>query len=404
MNARLHSVAQQTQGQMIRTSDASVLARELVRVREITLALFEAYEAAGALDVPQGEEFNPPLWELGHIGWFQQWWVGRNQQRHLGAACEPFHARLPCSHLTHQSQASHGDDWYNSSTVAHAKRWALPLLPPQATKDYLQATLAQTLQCLGEAGQSDADLYFYRLVLLHEAMHIEAALYMAQALARPMQIPSQALNAINSIAKYSNNTGASAVLHIPNRAWSVGAAAGGFAFDNELAGQEMLLPAFEIDAQPVNWAQYLAFVQAANYPLPRYLRQTAQGVEALCFGQWQGLNLQDCAVHLSWHDAKAYCLWAGRRLPTEFEWECAALSQAGFAWGQVWEWTSSNFLPYAGFEAHPYRDYSEPWFGSRKVLKGACAATLPIMVHAKYRNYFTPDRTDIYAGFRTCAI
>jgi gamma-glutamyl hercynylcysteine S-oxide synthase len=401
MNARLHSVAEQTAGQMIRTSDASVLARELARVRSLTLTLFEAYEAADALHVPQGNEFNPPLWELGHIGWFQQWWVGRNQQRHWGAACEPFHERLPCPHLI---QASHGDDWYNSSTVAHAKRWALPLLSAQKAKDYLQATLAQTLQCLGEAGESDADLYFYRLVLLHEAMHIEAAVYMAQALARPMQVPSQVLNAIDSIANYSNNTGAIAVFHISNRVWSVGVEAGGFAFDNELASQEVMLPAFEIDPQPVNWAQYLAFVQAANDPLPRYLRMTETGYENLLFGQWRSLNLQASAVHLSWHNAQAYCLWAGRRLPTEAEWECAALTQEGFAWGDVWEWTSSDFLPYAGFQAHPYRDYSEPWFGSRKVLKGACTATLPIMRHAKYRNYFTPDRTDIYAGFRTCKI
>jgi gamma-glutamyl hercynylcysteine S-oxide synthase len=401
MNARLHSVAERTTGQMIRTSDALTLERELVRVREITMALFEAYEAAGALDVPQEEEFNPPLWELGHIGWFQQWWVGRNQQRHLGAACEPFHVRQPCSHL---ALANHGDDWYDSSTVAHAKRWALPLLSCNDTKEYLQATLSQTLQCLRQAGQSDADLYFYRLVLLHEAMHIEAAVYMAQALVRPIQIPVHILNAINSIAKYSNNTWASTAFHVPNQVWSAGGVERGFAFDNELAGQQVMLSAFEIDAQPVNWAQYLAFVQAAHYPLPRYLRISENGYERLLFGQWHSLNPQDSAVHLSWHDAQAYCLWAGRRLPTEFEWECAALSQVGFVWGEVWEWTSSDFQPYAGFKAHPYRDYSEPWFGSRKVLKGACAATLPIMQHAKYRNYFTPDRTDIYAGFRTCKI
>jgi gamma-glutamyl hercynylcysteine S-oxide synthase len=400
MNARLHSVAQQTQGQMIRTSDASMLARELVRVREITLALFDAYEAAEALDVPQGDEFNPPLWELGHIGWFQQWWVGRNQQRHLGAECDPSHARLPCPHLT---QASHGDDWYNSSTVAHADRWALPLLPPQAAKDYLQATLAQTLQCLKGAGESDADLYFYRLVLLHEAMHIEAAVYMAQALGQAFQMPQESSITPNSIANYPYVAGGEAVFSLNKTTWQLGMRGAGFAFDNELAGQETMLPTFEIDAKPVNWAKYLAFVEASSYAFPRYVRRAAQGYEHLLFGQWQPLNLQLSAVHLSWHDAQAYCIWAGRRLPTEAEWECAALTH-DLAWGDVWEWTSSDFLPYEGFEAHPYRDYSEPWFGSRKVLKGACAATLPIMVHAKYRNYFTPDRTDIYAGFRTCAL
>ncbi len=398
MNARLQLEATHTPGQMIRTSDAATLARELVRVRAITLALFEPYEAAGALDVPQGDEFNPPLWELGHIGWFQQWWIGRNQQRPLGAACDPEHPRLPCPHL---QAACHGDDWYNSSTVHHARRWELPLLGSQAAKDYLQATLAQTLQALGQAGRSDDDLYFYRLVLLHEAMHIEAAVYMAQALEQPIKMPESI--AIHSIAPRADSMPAISHLSFKNTVWKLGSPATGFSFDNELAGLRLSLPAFEIDAQTVRWAQYLAFVEATGCLLPRYVRKAPNGYESLHFGQWQALNMQDNAVHLSWHDAQAYCLWAGRRLPTEAEWECAAMSAQGFAWGQVWEWTSSDFQPYDGFQAHPYRDYSQPWFGSRKVLRGACAATLPIMAHAKYRNYFTPDRTDIYAGFRTCS-
>jgi gamma-glutamyl hercynylcysteine S-oxide synthase len=399
MNARSQVDTAHTPGQMIRTSDAATLARELVRVRAITLALFEAYEAAGALDVPQGDEFNPPLWELGHIGWFQQWWVGRNQQRHLGAACDPDHQRLPCPHL---QAAQYGDDWYNSSTVHHARRWELPLLGSQAAKDYLQATLSQTLQALSQAGQSDDDLYFYRLVLLHEAMHIEAAVYMAQALEQPIKMPESIT--INSIAPRADSMPAISHFSFKNTIWKLGSPAAGFSFDNELAGMRLSLPAFEIDAQTVRWAQYLAFVEATGYALPRYLRKVSSGYESLHFGQWQALNMQESAVHLSWHDAQAYCLWAGRRLPTEAEWECAAMSAQGFAWGQVWEWTSSDFQPYDGFQAHPYRDYSQPWFGSRKVLRGACAATLPIMANVKYRNYFTPDRTDIYSGFRTCAL
>jgi gamma-glutamyl hercynylcysteine S-oxide synthase len=401
MNARLQNVASYTQGQMIRTSDAGVLARELQRVREITLAVFDAYVAADALDVPQQEEFNPPLWELGHIGWFQQWWVGRNRQRHLGVACEPFHERLPCPHL---SQASYGGDWYNSSTVPHASRWNLPLLNAAATKHYLHATLTQTLQCLATAGERDDDLYFYRLVLLHEAMHIEAAVYMAQALQRPIVMPPEVFNATHLIAPRARPIKARDQFLINSAAWQLGSATDGFAFDNELMGQVVNVPAFAIDAQPVSWQQYLEFVGAAQYNMPRYIRQTDNGFEALRFGGWFALNLQKSAVHLSWHDAQAYCLWAGRRLPTEAEWELAAHTQSDFASGDVWEWTSSDFLPYAGFQVHPYRDYSEPWFGSRKVLRGACAATLPIMRNAKYRNYFMPERTDIYAGFRTCAI
>jgi EgtB-related family protein len=319
----------------------------------------------------------------------------------LGAACEPFHARLACPHIT---QASHGDDWYNSSTVAHATRWALPLPSVQETKDYLCATLAQTLRCLKAAGSGDNDLYFYRLVLLHEAMHLEAAVYMAQALAKPIRMPDQIVATMNSIALRADSMRDRGQFSFQAQVHRAGVGHVGFAFDNELVAHEVALKAFEIDAVPVSWGQYLAFVEDAGYALPRYVRKGALGYENLSFGFWQPLDLSASAVHLSWHDAQAYCHWAGRRLPTEFEWEHAANAQEGFAWGDVWEWTASDFLPYAGFQAHPYRDYSEPWFGSRKVLKGACAATLPIMVHPKYRNYFTPDRSDIYAGFRTCAL
>jgi iron(II)-dependent oxidoreductase len=107
------------------------------------------------------------------------------------------------------------------------------------------------------------------------------------------------------------------------------------------------------------------------------------------------------AAHLSAHEADAWCRWAGRRLPTEAEWECAALSRPGFRWGHVWEWTSSRFEPFPGFAPHPYRDYSLPWFGTRRVLRGASTATAPALAHARYRNFFEPHRRDIFAGFRT---
>jgi EgtB-related family protein len=108
-------------------------------------------------------------------------------------------------------------------------------------------------------------------------------------------------------------------------------------------------------------------------------------------------------VHLSWYEADAWCRWAGRRLPTEAEWEAAAVSDPRFAWGEVWEWTASAFAPFVGFAAHPYRDYSRPWFDGRPVLRGASRATSLRMTHPRYRNYFTAERNDIYAGFRSCA-
>jgi gamma-glutamyl hercynylcysteine S-oxide synthase len=164
--------------------------------------------------------------------------------------------------------------------------------------------------------------------------------------------------------------------------------------------------AFEIDSRCVNWGEYLSFVETTVRSLPRYVRHGDLGFEAQQFGIWKPLNRHDVAVHLNLTDAQDYCAWAGRRLPTEAEWELAASSSPAkdFEWGHVWEWTSSTFAPYPGFAAHPYLDYSEPWFGTRQVLRGACLATQPMMKNIKYRNYFTPDRTDIYAGFRTCRL
>jgi iron(II)-dependent oxidoreductase len=111
-------------------------------------------------------------------------------------------------------------------------------------------------------------------------------------------------------------------------------------------------------------------------------------------------------MHLSWWEADAWCRWAGRRLPTEVEWEVAAHQAAnrGFRWGDVWEWTGTTFQGYPGFQADPYRDYSEPWFGTHKVLRGASLATRRRMKSPKYRNYFLPGRDDIFCGFRSCAL
>lgn len=372
-----------------RRGGRDALAAALVASRARTLALLDAYAAAlgAALAVPYAEQINPPLWEAGHLGWFQDYWIARNRQRARGVDCDPGHVR-PAGRL------AGADALYDSSLVVHASRWQLPLPGLAATRDYLAASLDDTLRLLAAAAETDAGLYFYRLALFHEDMHAEAAVYMAQAL--DIGLPA-------ALAPVPVRLPAARSLALAGGRFSLGRADAGFAFDNELAAHAVDLAGFEIDSVVLSWRRYLPFVDATGASPPRYLRRRGSGWQARRFGVWHDLDLDQPAVHLGAHEADAWCRWAGRRLPTEAEWEFAAATRPDFRWGAVWEWTASHFLPYPGFAAHPYRDYSSPWFGERRVLRGAGGATSPRMAHPRYRNFFPPERNDIHSGFRSCA-
>lgn len=378
-----------------RQMNAAQLAHALRHSRERTLALADAWaQTLPDLQVPCSPELNLPLWELGHVAWFQEWWVGRNQQRQRGTACNPDHAR-PAAGL------ANADALYDSSQVAHASRWQLALPGMAETRAYLGAVLEQTLALLTQAGPSDSDLYFWRLVLAHEDMHNEASVYMAQALNVPLP-PDWAQGHVQPRAVDHGP------LQIPAQTVTLGHQGPGFAFDNELGAHTVALAAFDIDTAPVSWARYLAFVIATGHRLPPHVRRANGQWQSRVFGQWQALDDTAPAVHISHTDALAWCHWAGRRLPTEAEWVCAAQfqqlhpdSEPGWSCGEVWEWTASAFAPFPGFVPHPYRDYSAPWFDGRPVLKGFCAASAYWITQVHYRNYFTPERRDIFAGFRS---
>jgi iron(II)-dependent oxidoreductase len=394
-----------------RQLNAAELATALVATRQRTLGLVQAWHSAlPTLQVPYSTELNPPLWELGHIGWFQEWWIGRSQQRALGLACDLDHTRTP-SHL------AGGDALFNSSQVPHASRWHLPLPNLADTLAYLAAVQADTLALLQTTDGTDTGLYFWRLVLAHEDMHNEASVYMAQALNVPIPAELARGNTLTGqttgrAVETTQLPGAANGKFVPSavqravvaaQTTTLGYSGPGFAFDNELGSHTVWVEAFDIDTAPVTWAQYLPFVQATGHRLPLHVQCVDGTWQQRHFGSWLPLRMADPAVHLSQADAQAWCQWAGRRLPTEAEWQCAAQTVPGFAWGQVWEWTCSPFAPYPGFVAHPYRDYSAPWFDGRPVLKGFCAATAQFMAHVCYRNYFTPERRDIFAGFRSAA-
>lgn len=378
--------------QQLRTGGREAARDALLAARRRTLLLADAYAAVLApagFRVPYRPTLNPPLWEWGHVAWFQEWWVGRNAQRSCGIACDPDHVRPP-------SSMPEADAMYDSSRVAHTGRWELALPSEKTTREWLAATLEQTLALLDAlpASASDDELYFYRLVALHEEMHAEAAIYMAESLGIP--VPAAVLREAPKLRDER------ASLKIPAQRFEAGWAGPGFAFDNELQPLAVDLPSFEIDAEPVSWVRFLEFVDAGGYRTREYWDEPGWAWLQSA-GVPQRKPAQGPAIHLTAHEAQAWCRWAGRRLPTEFEWECAALSQPGFSWGQVWEWTASPFTPFPGFVPHPYRGYSQPWFATRRVLKGACAATSAALAHPRYRNFFEPQRSDIFAGFRSCA-
>jgi EgtB-related family protein len=374
-----------------RTANAETLAQALSDTRQRTLGLIQAWQAAMPdLAVPPRPGMNPPLWEWGHIAWFQEWWTVRNRQRCEGTRSASLGDGFGPSRMPR------ADALYNSSEVAHDSRWSLPLPDLQNTQRYLAEVLAHSLAHLRAAPEStDEALYFWRLVVQHEAMHNEAAVYMAQALG--LTLP-EALYVGH--AQAGIDPVAISALHIPAQVWTLGHSGPGFAFDNECQAHPVALAAFEIDAMAVTWSQYLPFLQATGHALPPHVRGAQGDWQVRRFGQWQAMDLNAPVVHANAADAQAWCEWAGRRLPTEAEWACAAHSP-DFAWGQVWEWTASDFAPYPGFVAHPYRDYSEPWWHGHRVLRGACAATSAHVVDVRYRNFFVPERRDIFAGFRS---
>ena len=405
----------------MRTGGRDLLSVALMDARNHTLhlmGLLGTQLEKGDFTVPRMEEANPPSWELGHIGWFQERWIARNMQRMRGTACDPSATRLA-------SIDPHADSLWGGAHATQADRWALASPELDLIKAYLLNTLETTLELLEKTPDEDQALYFYRLSLFHEDMRGEALITLAQTLGLAMPLQQPGARTLRP------------PLNVPATRWQLGSnAQAGFSFDNEYAAHEIQIPEFEIDAQPVTWSQYVEFVDDGGYDRselwqeegwawlqvqasgdgrhvsgrgPRYVDQIGVASGAVMqnrFGSARRMLGGQPAMHLTWWEADAWCRWAGRRLPAEVEWEAAAHTAArrGFHWGDVWEWTGTTFRGYPGFSADPWRDYSEPSFGSHKVLRGASFATRQRIKNAKFRNFALPHVNHIFGGFRSCAV
>jgi gamma-glutamyl hercynylcysteine S-oxide synthase len=422
---------------------------------------------------------NPPLWEIGHIGWFQEFWLLRHLRRQ-------------------KPLLENGDRLYNSTDVAHDIRWELVLPSADDTWRYLDEVLDRVIEPIeGKRSLSKDELYFYHLTAFHEAMHAEALACTRQSFGYPGPsfLPTAGIDENQSDDSLRGDT------EIPGGVILIGATPDvPFVFDNEKWAHEVLIRPFRIARAPVSNREFRKFVEYGGYRQPKWwsdegwrwletggapqlenslakffnkpMKQSFESsganekVEHPLYwrrdpdGHWQErvfdryLPLQDNqpVVHVSWYEAEAFCAWAGRRLPTEEEWETAASAEPAadgcslsskrrhFPWGDtpptpaeanldwqngiaeiaahaagdsafgcrqmignVWEWTADNFAPYPGFTTDPYKEYSKPWFGSHKVLRGGCWATSSRLIRNTWRNFYTPDRRDIWAGFRTCA-
>ncbi|MFF9838393.1 ergothioneine biosynthesis protein EgtB [Streptomyces sp. NPDC013740] len=387
---------------------------------------------------------SPLVWDLAHIGNQEEQWLWR-----AVAGKEALRPEI--------------DSLYDAFQHPRATRPALPLLAPAEARSYAADVRGRVLDVLDGAlleGSPLVDAGFaFGMIAQHEQQHDETMLITHQLRKGPA-----ALTAPAPPKTHTSGPMASEVL-VPGGPFTMGTSDEPWALDNERPAHTRIVPAFFIDTVPVTNGAYLAFMADGGYREERWWRPEGwrqireHGIEAPLFwrqdgGRWlrrrfgvtEPVPEDEPVLHVSWYEADAYARWAGRRLPTEAEWEKAARHDpaAGrsrrYPWGDadpepvhanlgqrhlgpapagsypegasplgvrqligdVWEWTASDFLPYPGFRAFPYKEYSEVFFGpEHKVLRGGSFAVDPVACRGTFRNWDLPVRRQIFSGFRT---
>jgi iron(II)-dependent oxidoreductase len=408
----------------MRRAGRDLLSLALIDARNHTLHLLSLYEQAleqaGQSRIGPTPNVTPPVWLAGHIGWFAEWWIARNTQRAYGWDCPMRPTRLA-------SIEPSADACWNPAQRAQADRWGADLPDLVATKSYLLETLESTLDLLERASETDAGLYFYRLALFHEDLRGEQLVVMAQTLGLPIG------------AELAPPSTSVAPLLVPATRWRLGldaAEGSGFAFAQDCGCEELAVPEFEIDAQPVTWQQYVEFVDDGGYDreefwspqgwhwlqqegrrAPRHVEQigaahrgSGGSVLQQRFGAAVRVSGHQSAMHVAWWEADAWARWAGRRIATEAEWEIAATQAArrGFRWGEVREWTAGSLRPFDGFRPDPWSAGGEfdpePAFGQARAQRGASFATRARLRTLHGRAFALPAQDDAFVGFRTCTL
>ena len=419
------------------------LAAALIAARDRTVSLTDCVDEDDLIR-QHSPLMSPLVWDLAHIANQEEMWL----LRAVGGQ-DPIHPEI--------------DPLYDAFEHPRSERPTLPLLPPQEARGYAATVRGRVLDLLERAPFNGRRLvtggFAFGMIVQHEQQHDETMLITHQ-----LRVGPPVRSAPPPPPAPADAAALPAEVQVAGGPFTMGTSSEPWALDNERPAHEVDVAGFYLDTTPVTNAAYAEFIADGGYDDPRFWtaegwahRQRA-GLTAPLFWRWEGewvrvafgraepIGPSEPVMHVCWYEADAYARWAGRRLPTEAEWEKAARHDpaAGrsrrYPWGDapwspelanlgqrhlrpapagsypagaapsgarqligdVWEWTSSDFRPYPGFVAWPYKEYSEVFFGPEyKVLRGGAFGVSAVACRGTFRNWDYPIRRQIFAGFRT---